>query len=125
VKDGKAALDLTVTLERAGARILEIAITAPSGDTIPENDRRLVTFNVARERVRVLHVAGHPTNDVRALRQWLKSDASADVVAVFILRTQTDITNATQEDLALIPFPVDEPFTEHLPSFDAVRLPDF
>ena len=49
-----------------------------------------LTFNVARERVRVLHVAGRPTNDVRALRQWLKSDASVDVVAFFILRTQTD-----------------------------------
>jgi uncharacterized membrane protein len=125
VKDGKAEVDLTVTLERAGPRILEVAITPPAGDTIPENDRRLVTFNVARERVRVLHVAGRPTNDVRALRQWLKSDASVDVVAFFILRTQTDNPIASQDDLALIPFPVDELFSEHLPSFDAVVLQDF
>jgi uncharacterized membrane protein len=125
LKDGKGTVDLSVTLERAGARILEIAITPPSGDTVPENDRRLLTFVVARERVRVLHVAGRPTNDVRALRQWLKSDASVDVVAFFILRTTTDQPNARQEDLSLIPFPVDELFTEHLPSFDAVVLQDF
>jgi uncharacterized membrane protein len=125
LKDGKGTVDLAVTLDRAGARILEIAITPPSGDTIPENDRRLLTFNVARERVRVLHVAGRPTSDVRALRQWLKSDASVDVVAFFILRTQADTPNARQEDLSLIPFPVDELFTEHLPSFDAVVLQDF
>ena len=125
LKDGKGTVDLSVTLERAGARILEIAVTPPSGDTIPENDRRLLTFVVARERVRVLHVAGRPTNDVRALRQWLKSDASVDVVAFFILRTFTDQPNARQEDLSLIPFPVDELFTEHLPSFDAVVLQDF
>jgi uncharacterized membrane protein len=125
LKDGKGTVDLSVTLERAGARIIEIAITPPSGDTIPENDRRLLTFVVARERVRVLHVAGRPTNDVRALRQWLKSDASVDVVAFFILRTSTDNPNARQEDLSLIPFPVDELFTEHLPSFDAVVLQDF
>src|SRR5947209_632719 len=50
LKDGKGTVDLDVTLDRAGARILEIAITPPSGDTIPENDRRLLTFNVARER---------------------------------------------------------------------------
>jgi uncharacterized membrane protein len=125
LKDGKGTVDLAVTLDRAGARILEIAITPPSGDTIPENDRRLLTFNVARERVRVLHVAGRPTTDVRALRQWLKSDASVDVVAFFILRTQADNPNARQEDLSLIPFPVDELFTEHLPSFDAVVLQDF
>lgn len=125
LKDGKGTVDLTVTLERAGARILEIAIQPPKGDTIPENDRRLVTLNVARERVRVLHVAGQPTNDVRALRQWLKADASVDVVAFFILRTPNDEPMATQEDLALIPFPVDELFSEHLPSFDAVVLQDF
>ncbi len=125
VKDGKAVVDLTVTLERAGPRILDIAITPPSGDTIPENDRRFVTFNVARERVRVLHVAGRPTNDTRALRQWLKSDASVDVVAFFILRTPSDTPGASQDDLALIPFPVDELFSEHLPSFDAVVLQDF
>ena len=125
LKDGKATVDLSVTLERAGARILEIAVAPPSGDVVPENDRRLLTFNVARERVRVLHVAGRPTNDVRALRQWLKSDASVDVVAFFILRTQADNPNARQEDLSLIPFPVDELFTEHLPSFDAVVLQDF
>ncbi len=125
VKDGKASLDLTITLERAGSRIVEVAITPPAGDRIPENDRRLVTFDVARDRVRVLHVAGRPTNDVRALRQWLKSDASVDVVAFFILRTKDDDAHASQNELALIPFPVDELFSEHLPSFDAIVLQDF
>jgi uncharacterized membrane protein len=125
LKDGQGTIDLPVTLDRAGPRILEVAITPPNGDTLPENDRRLLTFNVARERVRVLHVAGRPTSDVRALRQWLKGDASVDVVAFFILRTQSDAPNARQEDLSLIPFPVDELFTEHLPSFDAVVLQDF
>lgn len=123
--DGKAAIDLTITLERAGSHIVEVSIRPPPGDTIAANDHRLVTFTVARERVRVLHVAGRPTNDVRALRDWLKSDASVDVVAFFILRTQTDDVRAPQSELALIPFPVDELFREDLPSFDAVVLQDF
>ncbi len=125
VKDGKAALDLTIVLDRAGARIVEIAVSPQPGDTIPENDRRFVTFDVTRDRVRLLHVAGRPTNDVRALRQWIKSDASVDVVAFFILRTQRNDVRASQNDLALIPFPVDELFQEHLPSFDAIVLQDF
>jgi uncharacterized membrane protein len=125
LKEGKAALDLTVTLERAGAHIVQVAIVPPAGDTIPENDRRFVRIDVARDHVRVLHVAGRPTNDVRALRRWLKSDASVDVVAFFILRTPTDDVRASPNELALIPFPVDELFTEHLPSFDAVVLQDF
>lgn len=125
VKNGKAAIDLTITLERAGTRLVEVAVAAPPGDTVPANDRRWVAFDVARDRVRVLHVAGHPTNDVRALRQWLKSDASVDVVAFFILWTPTDDVRASQNELALIPFPVEELFTKHLPSFDAVVLQDF
>jgi uncharacterized membrane protein len=125
LEDNKGTLDLTITLERAGSRIVEIAIAPQPGDAVPANDRRLVTFQVARERVRVLHVAGRPTNDVRALRQWLKSDASVDIVAFFILRTPTNDVRASTNDLALIPFPVDELFRDRLPSFDAVVLQDF
>jgi uncharacterized membrane protein len=120
-----ATVELSITLERAGARVVEISIGAPDGDKIPENDTRLLTFSVARERVRLLHVAGRPTYDVRALRMWLKSDESVDVVAFFILRTNQDNPQtADDSELALIPFPVDELFTQHLPSFDAVILQD-
>jgi uncharacterized membrane protein len=125
VTSGSATIELSMTIERAGTRILEIEIQAPDGDTIPENNRRYITLDVTRERVRVLHVAGRPTYDVRALRMWLKSDASVDVVAFFILRTPTDDVHAGQGELALIPFPVNELFSEHLPSFDAVVLQDF
>jgi uncharacterized membrane protein len=125
VTNGAATVELPVTLDRAGVRILEVAIEAPKGDAVPDNDTRYVAIDVARDRVRVLHVAGRPTYDVRALRMWLKADASVDVVAFFILRTPTDDVVAPNEELALIPFPVDELFSEHLPSFDAVVLQDF
>lgn len=125
VEEGRAKLELSITLERAGTRIVEIAIDAPDGDTVPDNDRRILAFSVARERLRLLHVAGRPTYDVRALRMWLKSDESVDLVAFFILRTDTDDPGTDDDsELALIPFPVDELFTEHLPSFDAVVLQD-
>lgn len=125
VEDGYAKVELSLTLDRAGSRIVEVGIRSPEGDTIPDNDHRYVTFNVARDRVRVLHVAGRPTYDVRALRTWLKSDASIDVVAFFILRTRESQVNARDNELALIEFPVHELFTQHLPSFDAVVLQDF
>jgi len=114
-----------MTVERAGTRLLEIAIQAPEGDEIPENNKRYVSVDITRDRVRVLHVAGRPTYDVRALRMWLKSDASVDVVAFFILRTHDSQVQASSDELALIPFPVDELFSEQLPTFDAVVLQDF
>ncbi len=125
VVDGHATIDLELVLDRAGRRIVEVSIDAPDGDTIADNDRRFLSVDVTRDRVRLLHVAGRPTYDVRALRMWLKSDASVDVVAFFIMRTHSDQVMAPNDELALIPFPVDELFTVHLPSFDAVILQDF
>ncbi len=125
VTGDSATVELSITLERAGARLVEVSIEPPEGDTIPENNTRILTFTVTRDRLRLLHVAGRPTYDVRALRMWLKSDESIDLVAFFILRTDEDNTETTDDsELALIPFPVDELFTEHLPSFDAVILQD-
>jgi len=124
-KDGHAELDLEVTLDRTGGRVIEVGLEeALAGDEVPHNDARLLTIEVRRDRTRILHVAGRPTYDVRALRAFLKSDASIDLVSFFILRTEEDDARASQDDLALIPFPVDELFTSHLPSFDAVVLQD-
>ena len=122
---GASTVELAVTLHRAGARVIEVLIEAPAGDVLPDNNTRFATLDVARDRIRILHIAGRPTYDVRALRNWLKSDASIDVVAFFILRTPTDQVGASSQELALIPFPVDELFTIHLDSFDAVVLQDF
>lgn len=125
IKDGVGTVELEITLDRAGGRVLEFSLEAPSADVIPENDRRYMTFVVARDRIRLLHLAGRPTYDVRALRRWLKSDESVDVVAFFILRdSDGDEPGAPSYELALIHFPVDELFTEHLRSFDAVILQD-
>jgi uncharacterized membrane protein len=125
IRDGLGTVELEITLDRAGGRVLEISIEPPSGDVIPENDTRHVTFVVARDRIRLLHLAGRPTYDVRALRRWLKSDESVDVVSFFILRdSDGDEPGAPSFELALIHFPVDELFTEHLRSFDAVILQD-
>jgi len=123
---GETTLDLEVTIERAGQRVIDIGIEAPAGDKVPENDHRLLTLDVGRERVRLLHVAGRPTYDVRQLRMWLKSNESIDLVAFFILRTNGDDPNVVDDtaELSLIPFPVDALFTQHLPTFDAVMLQD-
>ncbi len=122
--DGIAQLDLEVTLERAGGRVIEVQLVSNEEDAVPENDRRVIPVQVRRDRLRMLHVAGRPTYDVRALRMFLKSDESIDLISFFILRTTNDQVGASPDELALIPFPVDELFAEHLKSFDAVVLQD-
>lgn len=123
-KDGLARLSLSITLERAGGRVIEIELLGTEEDEVPENDKRIIPVLVRRDRLRMLHVAGRPTYDVRALRMFLKSDESIDLISFFILRTQSDDVGARQDELSLIPFPVEELFTDHLSSFDAVILQD-
>ncbi|MBN1608836.1 MAG: hypothetical protein JW940_19575 [Polyangiaceae bacterium] len=126
LRAGAGRVRLPVTVERAGSRVLEVRLDSPQGDQVPENDVRLTTFTVTRARVRLLHVAGRPSYDVRALRVWLKSDRAVDVVAFFILRSLEDDAQVldAESELALIPFPVHELLGVHLPSFDAVILQD-
>lgn len=123
-EEGQARLELSVTLERAGSRVIEVSLEGGETDEIPDNDKRILPFEVRRDRMRILHVAGRPTYDVRALRMFLKSDESIDLISFFILRTLADRVGAPESELALIPFPVEELFTEHLPSFDAIILQD-
>lgn len=121
---GLSKLELNITLERAGERVIEVELLSDQADAVVENDKRIVPVRVRRERLRMLHVAGRPTYDVRALRRFLKSDESIDLISFFILRTPADDVQARQDELALIPFPVRELFTDHLKSFDAVVLQD-
>ncbi len=119
-------LNFDIVLERAGSQILEVAIAPQAGDKVPENDSRLLPYFVSRDRIRLLHIAGSPSYDVRELRRWLKGNAAVDLVSFFILRTDEDNPNTDDNagELSLIPFPVDELFSQHLPSFDAVILQD-
>jgi uncharacterized membrane protein len=121
-----SAVDINVTFERAGIHILKVSLAAQAGDRVPENDARYIVFDVTRERIRLLHIAGSPSYDVRELRRWLKGSASVDLVSFFILRTDEDEPNTAENstELSLIPFPVDELFDRHLPSFDGVVLQD-
>lgn len=121
--EGSAKLELELILDRAGGRVVEVELLGEA-DEVPENNRRLLPVQVRRDRLRMLHVAGRPTYDVRALRMFLKSDESIDLISFFILRTPDDEVGARQDELALIPFPVDELFSEHLKSFDAIILQD-
>ena len=125
VVSGSATIELSLTIERAGTRVLEVSLRPPPEDSIAENEPAAAQIEVTRDRVRVLHVAGRPTYDVRALRMWLKGDTSVDLVAFYILRGPASQVQAIDEELALIPFPVQQLFTDQLPTFDAVVLQDF
>ncbi len=113
------------TPERVGKFLYEISTPVLPGEAIADNNHRAFVLRVVRDKIRVVHVAGRPTWDVRFLRGLLKHDPNVDLVAFFILRSPSDIEFVPSEETSLIPFPCEELFQEQLRSFDLVILHNF
>ncbi|MCA9710948.1 MAG: hypothetical protein KDK70_34220, partial [Myxococcales bacterium] len=115
-----------VAPDRVGQFVYEIAVPAQDGEATQANNARAFVVKVLRDKVRVLHVAGRPDWDVRALRTLLRRDPNVELLSYYILRGLDDIAREdTSAALSLIPFPTDELFEEQLGSFDLVILHNF
>ena len=121
--EGKVVLPFTPV--RLGRAVYTVSLPLEDGDAVPENNERAFLVRVTRDKLRVLLLCGAPTWDTRFLRAFLKADPAIDLITFFILRTSSDLTMASPEELSLIPFPTDELFREHLDSFDLVIFQDF
>jgi uncharacterized membrane protein len=124
-ENGSAQLELGFSPTDVGREAYTLELAVDPDDDVPENNSRAFLVRVTRDRLRVLHVSGRPSWDQRFLRAFLKRDPSVDLVSFFILRSVHDLTMSTPSELALIPFPTDELFRQHLTSFDVVLLQDF
>lgn len=122
---GETAVEIPFTPTRLGREVYRISIPRGPDDAVPENDERAFLVRVVRDKLRVLLVSGQPSWDERFLRQFLKRDPATDLISFFILRNTSDLTMAGPDELALIPFPTDELFNEHLGSFDLVLFQNF
>lgn len=124
-ENGEAEVDIPFTPSRLGREAYQLTIPRADDDAVPENNERAFLVRVTRDKLRVLLVAGQPSWDERFLREFLKRDPATDLISFFILRNTTDIPMAGPDELALIPFPTDELFREHLGSFDLVIFQNF
>lgn len=125
--DGEAVpVRFEVAPDRVGQFVYEISARPLAGEATTANNRRAFVLKVLRDKVRVLHVAGRPDWDVRALRTLLGRDPNVELLSYYILR---GVEDADREDptaeLSLIAFPTDELFKEQLGSFDLVVLHNF
>lgn len=106
---------------------LDVSIRAEPADSEATlvNNERLLHINAVREQLRVLLVSGAPYPGARVWRDTLKSDPAIDLVHFTILRLPTSFDPTPPEQMALIPFPVDELFGQELPSFDLIIFDRF
>ncbi|MBM4373196.1 MAG: hypothetical protein FJ098_16190 [Deltaproteobacteria bacterium] len=90
-----------------------------------DDDFAVFPMLAARDSTRVLHIAGHPSWDVRFLRQFLTGTPGMELVSFYLLVEAEDFAPHSREELALIPFPTDELFLRELGNFDLVIVHNF
>ncbi len=111
---------LQITLDHAGTTALQLATPVIMDELTDRNNTATQLINGVRENLNVLLVSGLPHNGARVIRNLLKSDPSVHLVHFTILRTLGKIDPTPDTDLALIPFPVDDLFTQQLKKFDLI-----
>ncbi len=129
-RDGKAWKTLTVPvgrnvtlgfeLDHPGTTFFEMEVAGAPKELTLENNRRVVTVNGIRDRLRVLLISGQPHPGERAWRNLLKADPGVDLVHFTILRPPEKRDMTPVNELALISFPVRELFEEKLDQFHLI-----
>lgn len=122
---GKARLTFNMMPFELGRHVLEIQVPLPEKDEVPGNNRYFFSLNVVRDKYRILHLAGRPSWDQRFLRDTLKSWPRVDLVSFYVLRNSYQSNTEGSNGMALIPFPTEELFNDHLGEFDIVIFQDF
>ncbi|MCK9463305.1 MAG: VWA domain-containing protein [Proteobacteria bacterium] len=121
---GAAETVFSVRPFRLGRNVLTVTTAIPPGDEIPENNTAHVAFEVLRDKVRVLHIAGRPSWDQRFLRDTLSAWPHIDLVSFYVLRTPFQSTTLGSDGMTLIPFPTADLFERHLDEFDILIFQD-
>ena len=116
---------LNYTPRELGAHGFTLTMPEQGGESIAGNNRKTFRMQVRRDKIRVLTLSGSPSWNYRFLRFALKQDPFLELVSFVFLRTPSDVVDVHENELSLIPFPIDEIFVEELKNFDVLILDDF
>ncbi|MEE9548882.1 MAG: glutamine amidotransferase [Candidatus Binatia bacterium] len=113
-------LTFTYTPKKIGPHSFSLSLPLQTGEQITQNNKKEFKVDVQRDKIRVLTLSGSPSWNYRFLRLALKQDPFIDLVSFVFLRTPTDSVDVPENQLSLIPFPIDVIFLEELKNFDLV-----
>jgi uncharacterized membrane protein len=116
---------LTYVPKEIGSHSFSVTAPVQEGEQIAHNNHKEFRIDVKRDKIRVLTLSGSPSWNYRFLRMALKQDPFIELVSFVFLRTPTDSVDVPENQLSLIPFPIDEIFLEELKNFDLVFFDDF
>jgi uncharacterized membrane protein len=118
-------LTLSFTPREIGTHHFTVTLPPQPGEQIPQNNQKEFKVDVRRDKIRVLTLSGSPAWNYRFLRMAMKQDPLIDLVSFVFLRTPTDSVDVPDNQLSLIPFPIDDIFLEELKNFDVLVFDDF
>ena len=118
-------VDLQFTPRKIGKRIYTLNLPRFAEESILTNNQKEFEVDVARDRIRILHLNGRPSWDSRYLREVLANNPRVDLLSFFILRNMGDDVVAPTSELSLIPFPSNLLFDDYLSSFDLIIFQNF
>ena len=118
-------VDLQFTPRKMGKRIYTLNLPRFAEESILSNNQKEFEIDIARDRVRILHLNGRPSWDSRYLREVLANNPRVDLLSFFILRSLGDDVAAPTSELSLIPFPSNLLFDDYLSSFDLIIFQNF
>jgi len=118
--DGQWTLEIAFTPDLVGDFLFIIEVPRYEGEATYENNSRAFSLRVMRDKIRVLHVVGRPSWDVRFMREALKKDPTIELISFYILREPRDAPMAHTDELSLIRFPTPELFDKKIRTFDLI-----
>jgi len=125
LKPGRQEVELSLTPDSVGWTAWSVQLSPSPQDSDASNNTFVFALTVVRESLRILHIAGRPSWDVRFLRKLLTSTPGTELVSFYLLVEAEDFAPHSREELSLIPFPTDELFITELGNFDLVIVQNF
>lgn len=123
--DHEERVTLHYTPRELGAHGFTLTLPVQSGESIRRNNRKAFRMDVRPDKIRVLTLSGSPSWNYRFLRFALKQDPFLELVSFVFLRTPDDAVDVPENELSLIPFPIDQIFVEEIDNFDVLILDNF
>ena len=118
-------IKISIPIDHPGGNIFTLETPTLDNELTSINNTAILSVEGVRDRLKVLLVSGRPHNGGRVWRNLLKSDHNVELVHFTILRTPEKSNLVPSNELALIPFPVEELFEDKINDFDLIIFDRF
>ncbi|MDD5687146.1 MAG: hypothetical protein PHE88_04855 [Elusimicrobia bacterium] len=123
--NGVFEVPFEVIPEEAGSVSYVIEIPTYEGEKDFSDNKKKFVLNVEPEKIRILYLCGQPSFNYSFLRNTLKNNPNVELVSFVILRNPENVVAVSDNELSLIPFPVEEIFSREIFNFDLLIFDNF